>query len=420
MERYPGLTNTIIYLFVGMSLLFLFLFRHLWTYSLGETLSLLFCLFSLGALVITWEIFKRKILADKGRFWVRVPFMKYLAIEVDRVLKRVLVACTDEVWRRIHPECTDNKGKVCSDVVYDGRVKLERVHKGLVWIGVPWKYRVKEWYETESDELDPTIQPLHSVGLEEQVLRYSRQSEPEKKEDEESQKKYERSEISVPSLQTADLIELFADLMINTVVYNPIKALYYIRHRKTAIFNMILPVWREVVGSFFFFEYGDALEKDFKAVVGKKIVKLSQKFRVVLGISTEDADEKESFITDPAQLVAGTVAHMIFNEWGTLIRYAAVEDADPADPEIKKTFEKMITAVTGALALKQSAEGERDAAIIKGEGYKSDESKFKLAMETIQALAASGNLIISLPETSEAIAGFIGGAMKSFHGGEKK
>jgi len=400
-------------------------------------------LISLAVLVISWEIFKRKVLADKGRFWVRVPFMKYLAIEADRVLTIVLVACTDEVWMRIHPECNFEEWKKahpecsqeewekdhpeCSgDVAKIGKIKIIRVHKGLKWIGVPWKYRVREWYETESDELDPTIQPLHSVGLEEQVTRYSRQ----KSASEETAEKQadvltteKRLEISVPSLQTADLIELFADLVVNTVVYDPIKALYYIRHRKTAIFNMILPIWREVVGKFFFFEYGDTLEKDFKTVVGKKIIKLSQKFRVALGISEEEGEGDEAIekpILSTEQFKPGTVAFILFKEWGTLIRYAAVEDADPANPEVKKTFEKMITAVIDALSAKQRAEGERDAAIIKGEGYKSEEARFKLAMETIQALAASGNLIISLPETSESIAGFLASAMKSFRGGGSK
>ncbi len=368
----------------------------LWIFLLGVALIFL---------VISWQIFVRK-LGDKGQFWVRVPFMKYLAIEVDRVLGWILVACTDEVWKRIHPEC--ELGEPDCDIAGDGKIKIIRVHKGLRWIGVPWKKRVREWYETETDEKDPNTPPLHSVALDEQVFRYTRS-------------KSEDDEIAIPSLTTSDLIEIYSSLILNMVVYNPIKALYYIRHRKTAILKMIVPVWREVIGAFNFFEYGETVEKDFKALIKAKLLILSPDFRIALGISEKDAAGNEVPITDPKKLVPGKVAHMIFNEWGTLIRHAAVEDIDPVDPEIQKTFEKMIIAVTEALARKQAAEGERDAAKIKGEGYESENAKFKLVMETMQALAAgNNNMVISLPEVSDFLKGFISKVHKPLGGGETK
>lgn len=368
-----------------------------------KVLSALFLVVSIISLVIFWEIFKRKVLADKGRFWVRVPFMKYLAIEVDRVLGWILVACTDEVWQRIHPEC--KLGDPSCDTAQDGKIKIIRVHKGLKWIGWWWKYKVKEWYETKKDELDPNVQPLHSVALDEQVFKYTRP-------------KSDDDATGIPSLTTADLIEVYTILIINMVVYNPIKALYYIRHRKTAILNMIVPVWREVITSFNFFEYGDALEKDFKSAVKKKLLILSADFRIALGISTRGDDGNEVRTDDPAKLVPGSVAHMIFNEWGTLIRSAAVEDIDPADPEIQKNFEKMIKAVTEAIAEQEKAKGDKEAAKIRGEGYKEPDAKFKLVMETIQALAASGNMVISLPEVSDSLKGFMSKVFKSAEEGK--
>jgi len=373
-------------------------------FDIGNVLWLVLFGVVLIFLAISWQIFVRK-LADKGLFWVRVPFMKYLAIEVDRVLGWVLVSCTDEVWRRIHPDCEKND-EVC-DVAQDGKIKIIRVHEGLKWIGVPWKNQVKDWYETQKDEDDPNVPPLHSVALDEQVFKYSRPID-------------KNDIIAVPSMTTSDLIEVYSVLILNMVVYNPIKALYYIRHRKTAILNMIVPVWREVIGAFNFFEYGDTLEKDFKAVVKKKLLTLSPDFRIALGISERDSGGNEVPITDPTKFVPGKVAHMIFAEWGTLIRTAAVEDIDPVDPEVQKTFEKMITAVTGALAKKQEAEGDRDAAQIRGEGYKDPDAKFKLVMETIQALAASGNMVISLPEVSDSLKGFISKVFQPMGGGETK
>lgn len=267
-------------------------------FDISNVLWLVLFVVALIFLAISWQIFVRK-LADKGLFWVRVPFMKYLAIEVDRVLGWILVACTDEVWKRIHPEC-QAPGVDCN-VARDGKIKIIRVHEGLKWIGVPWKNEVKSWYETEKDELDPNTPPLHSAALDEQVFKYTRPIN-------------ENDAIAVPSMTTSDLIEIYSILILNMVVYNPIKALYYIRHRKTAILNMIVPVWREVIGAFNFFEYGDTLEKDFKAVIKKKLLLLSPDFRIALGISNRDAEGNEVPITDPKNFVPGKVAHMIFNE----------------------------------------------------------------------------------------------------------
>lgn len=371
-------------------------------------------LIAIVALVISWQVAVRK-LSDRGWFWVRVPYMKYLAIETDRVLTRLLVACSGERWDEIEGEY--NKTKTPTDP------PLERVTEGLVWIGVPWKKRVKDWYETYADELDPNMPPLHSVGLEEKVYEYLplTNASPDISEE-------ERERISllnatqVPTHQTADAIEARATLIVSEIVYNPMKALYNIVHRKTSILNKVLPVWREVVGGFNYFTYGQHLETNVQKVISRQIIELSREFRVAIGISimepikgAPDKSEEERFkevrITDPKNLPEGKIAKDIYDRWGTFLTSGEVKDFDAADPVMRTKLEEMLSAVIDAQAALQEALGIKGAEITKSEALKNNpEAQMRLVLETLKGMGEKGNLILSLPEAS----GFLSSLLEKF------
>lgn len=367
------------------------------------------------ALVIGWQYAVRK-LADRGWFWVRTPFMKYLAIETDRILQRLLVACSGERWTEIENEY--NKTKQDTDP------PLERIEKGLVWIGPPWgeKNKVKEWYETQADELDPNVPPLHSVGLEEKVYEYLPLLEvPENASEEERARIALINATRVPTHQTADAIEAQSTLVVSEIVYNPMKALYNIVHRKTAILNKLLPIWREVVGGFNYFSYGKALETDVQKIIARQIIELSREFRVAIGISilepimnapadAADCDKfRETRVTKPENLPEGKIAKEIYNRWGTFLTSAEVKDFDAADPAMRKKLEDMLSAVIDAQAALQEALGVKGAEITKSEALKDNpEAQMRLVLETLQGLGEKGNLILSIPEASEFLRTFAG------------
>lgn len=349
-------------------------------------------------LVIGWQNLVR-MLADRGWFWVRVLEMTYLAITKDRVVHRILVACPDDVWALI----TTCQGDDCGP--HDPRI--ERVVKGLNWIGVPWIYKVYEWYETREDEINPAIPALHSVDLAEQVLRYKSITEISDPNDPERQN-------CVPNYKTADGIEAKSKLTFFTVVHNPVNALFAIRYRKSANLNKILPVWREVVSKFEFFEYAKVLsgEEDVQAMMSRKLEEINRNLRVALGISTI-SNGVEMRVDNPQNLQAGSIAKSIYKDWGTWVKDVAVEDFDAAESSVEKALEQILVSATEAVRKKQEALGEKAARISISEGEaqalenlmvairSGDEGKLIMTLQTFQKMGEQGNLMVfSLPEIS--------------------
>lgn len=348
-------------------------------------------------IVIAWQNIVRK-LADRGLFWVRVPEMTYLAITKDRVVHRILVACPDDVWKLI----TTCEGDECDS--HDPRI--ERVSKGLNWIGVPWIYKVYEWYETREDEINPAVSALHSVDLAEQVLRYKSITEIADPENPERQN-------CVPTYKTADGIEAKSKLTFFTIVHNPVKALFSIRYRKSANLNKILPVWREVVSNFEFFEYSKVLsgEEDVQKMMARKLAEINKDLRVALGISTIEGDT-ETRIEDPKNLPVGGIAKAIYKDWGTWVKDVAVEDFDAAEATVETALQQILISATEAIQKKQQALGEKAAKITVSEGEaqalknlmaaiaSGEEGKLILSLQAFQKMGEQGNMILSFPEIS--------------------
>ena len=346
---------------------------------------------------IAWQNIVRNF-ADRGWFWVRVPEMTYLAITKDRVVHRILVACPDDVWTLI----TTCEGDECDS--HDPRI--ERVSKGLNWIGVPWIYKVYEWYETREDEINPAVSALHSVDLAEQVLRYKSITEISDPENPERQN-------CVPNYKTADGIEAKSKLTFFTVVHNPVKALFSIRYRKSANLNKILPVWREVVSNFEFFEYSKVLsgEEEVQAMMARKLAEINKNLRLALGIS-KIVRGLETRISDPKNLHRGTIASRIYKDWGTWIKDVAVEDFDAAEANIENALEQILISATGAIKKKQDALGEKAAKITVSEGEaqalknlmaaigSGEEGRLILSLQAFQKMGEQGNMIFSFPEIS--------------------
>jgi hypothetical protein len=348
-------------------------------------------------IIIAWQNIVRNF-ADRGWFWVRVPEMTYLAITKDRVVHRILVACPEDVWNLIK-NC---EGDTCGP----DDPRIERVYKGLIWIGPPWIYKVYEWYETREDEINPAVPALHSVDLAEQVLSYKSITEIPDPENPECQN-------SVPNYKTADGIEAKSKLTFFTVVHDPVKALFAIRYRKSANLNKILPVWREVVSAFEFFEYDKVLsgEEDVQKMMARKLAEINKNLRLALGTSII-VSNLEVRISDPKNLPLGSIAAMIYKDWGTWVKDVAVEDFDAAEEKVETALQQILISATEAIQKKQQALGDKAAKITVSEGEaqslknlmaaigSGDEGRLILSLQTFQKMGEQGNMIFSFPEIS--------------------
>lgn len=275
-----------------------------------------------------------------------------VAIAVKFPMLIIALGNIGDCWVRI-PQNTDLailKHKTLINILH-----ARNSNSGLKWIGPSFLgYEVYEWFETEEDEKDG-VNALHSIDLAEQVIKYL-PAEPQKIKEGDKIIAITDSKIDstygVPSFKSADNIEIRTSLSIFFIVRDSEKALFNLRYRKKAIREQIFPLWRDVIGEFSFFDYGDESLQTNPNIRTESNDALRKK----IGIDTEERDPK-------------CLAQKLFlNEWGMWIRDVTVGELEASDPAIEQALGAQMIARTKALAEIESAKGRKTAFELDGAG----------------------------------------------------
>lgn len=354
-------------------------------------------------IIFGWQNVVRE-LAKRGRIWVLVPEMTALAIMRDRAVDFILVICSDKVWEELKICCgivdseeerkiKDPENKLNLQLSRQpqsalarlfgfrpsqiGGNKIIRLRKGLYFIGMPWIYRVYEWFLTETDKLSAK-KALHSLTL--AILNIV----------------YEPEEIDpkngVINLLTADGVEVKARLTFYGTVRNPEKALFNIEHIKTFIRDLIIPAWRNVLSEFQFFQYMEKADSAEKYLIAAMEI-LNNKLRKDLGIhETKKAREDKEKFRDLIGSFTG-VAKRLYDEGGIIAEDLTLSEFQPATGEVAKALENILIAKTEAEAAVQRADGQKQVDKLDGEGKHEklvalgDDKHFVLTIEAIEKVS---------------------------------
>ena len=346
------------------------------------TIAIIIAVLTAGILLASQILIR--LMANKGIFFVRVPEMTALAIMKDRILHKIFVACSDQVWKEI-TDCPSDKTPL---------TKLIRLRKGLKYIGPPWIYTVYEWYFTRKDQDAASVKPLHSLSLSVLNIQY----EPESVD----------KENGTPNLKTGDGVEVAAKLVAYIVIRDPEKALFNIDHIKTFIRGQIMAEWRDVTAEFQFFQYLEAKEGETAEIYLRGAMEeLNTKLRDKIGITP--FDEKKN-ICEIAQ-TSGKVEKILCDSGGIVLLDIALVEFEAADPEVEKALEEMLKGKAAAQKLIQVAMGEKRSKILQGQGEQEyimsvakaikdsgREGQFLQALKTVEKatenLSKAGNLTV--------------------------
>lgn len=320
-------------------------------------------------------------LGNLGDPYVRVPQNTALAILKHKKLIKIIFAVPQEKLKEYKKRFPNNKEE---DVEY---VFISGAGGGLYWTGPSFLgYEVYEWYETPEDERDG-INALHSIDLAEQVIKYL-PADTKKKKEGEKIVPVEGSEFDitygVPAFKSADNVEIRTSLAIFFVVKDPEKALFNIRYRKKAIREQIFPLWRDVIGRFSFFLYG---ETEFKKEGKETLPQINTNIRTESSGALRDAfglfeQEKERNSED--------IATKLFEkEWGMWVRDITVGELEAADPEIEQALTEQMKAHTNKLAAIETASGQKRVFELEGAG------KEELIRCIVKGFSNSGDKITS-------------------------
>ncbi|MFA6391570.1 MAG: hypothetical protein WCW66_02280 [Patescibacteria group bacterium] len=201
-------------------------------------------LLSMGIMaVMMWvwlPIFIRQ-LADQYLFFLRAKEMRAYMIEKDGKLVRLIIAVLAKDRPRFEVLKMEQEARGI-------RVDLVDPSSSLYYIGVPWKFKAKFWFEYPADETSPELHPQYSMILSERTIDYQ-----------------------APEVPTADFIEITAKLVISLIVVNPLKAVYGVNHYMEAVIFLINSRWRRVATTLHFFYYGEDAEapKDLNTVLSR-------------------------------------------------------------------------------------------------------------------------------------------------------
>lgn len=300
------------------------------------------------------EIFVRK-LGDIGKFFVRIAENTALSIMFDRRLDIMLIAVPGEEMERWKEFCA-KKNKAAG---YEKFILLKK-SGGLYYIGVPWKHKVYEWWETEKDK-EQGIKVLHSVDLAETIISYPSADPGVKINDPDG----------VPNYESADPVEVTSSLVVYFVIRDPEKALFSVRYRKEAMKKQIFPVWRATLSMMSFYEYTSSNskettgEKEVARAKGEILQLANQKLRASLGLLVE----KEGVLVKPEKYDSSIVA-MFENDWGMWIRDVVVTDLEEKGTTIRDALAKRLEAKATALALVEKTAGEVKKTIMDAEANK--------------------------------------------------
>ncbi len=330
-------------------------------------------LFVVLIIILAGEIFGMNIkvqaikrsLGNIGKFYVRVPHNTMIVIMRDKKLDTAVFAVSEE--QKIEFEKLYKKQNF--NQFYLGK------EGGLYYMGPPWRgYEVYEWYKTPEDQ-ENTMNPLHSVDLAVQVVKYSPKEPKMVKKDDKiipaEESEYDPTN-GVPCYKSADNIEIRTSLTLYYIVKDPIKFLFSVRHVNKAIKDQIFPRWRDVIGRFSFFVYKENVDNvgsidDIKRKIKDGIANVNPNIRT----ESNNALRKEVLGAEKIgeERDSDKIAQKLFlDQWGLFAIDITVGELETANPEIEDALGKQIEAHLDALALIERANGEKKALELKGIG----------------------------------------------------
>lgn len=321
--------------------------------------------------LLVWTYFYR-YLADKGWFWLRVPEMKAAFVEKDRGLYRIFV--------NVSGELRDHFIKLAAYKNYQAgyeRMVVLKPGKQIVWLGLPWVYRLKTpWYEHTDDIKNEEKDPVRFLDIKERVINYPGGG---------------AEKPVIPDVDSADPIQIRAQLVVSLRVFDPEKALYNVQFFMEAVQNEIAGRWRNAISGLSYFQVPLPPGKDIKDITDKERIErleinphiqkqVHEKFSVfILKVSKliektaesgKKSEEEENFkptiefnkregkLDYKDNFPEFSPAYDILNNWGIQLMHVEVRDLDPLE-NIRKALDERSEALAKAAARLKQAQGER-------------------------------------------------------------
>lgn len=274
---------------------------------------------------LVWENIYR-FLADLGWFWVRIPAMHAVFVEKDRVLYKVLINVSGEFLN----EWFDFVERKNREAGYE-RFVLVTAGNEIVWIGLPWIYRLKTpWYEHSADVTNPSIEPTRFLDLRERTIDLPGGPDG-----------------VVPDVDSADPVQIRVRMIVSLKVSDPERALYNVQFFLEAIQNEIAARWREVISQLsYFHRVGKEGDLEVNPVIQQEASeKLSERLGLPYFPSTKEKKK--------------TSAQIISEDWGVELLRVEIRDLDPADEKVREAIQEKSRERARAAARLQEARGEK-------------------------------------------------------------
>lgn len=393
---------------VGIMIALVFSFTGKFALSMGIAFVSASVLIVAGFLFyyFVWTILVRW-LADQDLFFLRVPEMTAAFVERDLQLYRIYVNAGER--RKHFRQLAVHKNK---EFKYERMIVLSE-NQQVVWIGLPWINRLSDpFYEHSDDARKKALEPRQFLDLAMRTIDYF----PEGDKDAEG-------EIIgvVPNVDTADPIQVKAQLVVEGWVWDPETAVYGVQNYLEAVQKEIVSRWRRVVSDLSYFMSRRGLKKQIKdqTEIGTQTIEqleinpgihheaYARLNEDVLGIGCmmppktkkpeiEDEDDctrqfhpcSPGFVQKydtKGNLVSSTLvygeddghvfdkhspARRCLDTFGFQLFGVEIRDLDPFDDDVRKAIQGKSTAMAKAAATIQFELGDRRAQQLRGEGNK--------------------------------------------------
>lgn len=360
----------------------------------------------LGTIVVVLASYIPRKLADEGyKLWVKPPANSLVVITRDSSVVKILINSNDgQIINRLKQclELNNITGSVKKNkeiFIKEGKEIVFLRTGALCFVGLPWKFKVHEWYEKQIDEDDPNIEPKWFLTLQERTVDYTFSGD--------------------DAVSTADMVSVTGKLVLQTVTFNPLKTIFSVQYWSEALRAKIFSEWRHVVTGLSYFKADIDMttlmdpEKNktgkglLEAMINPELSRNVQKELLkALGLLTND-DKLLPIGSVPAE---GTIAHQIYDEWGIMFT-VAVKDIDITDIKTQELLDRLKQASIDTV--QQMMEGFSKAQSEKLVGFKENDIIEDLARrldatEAGRMLIAGKALKEGLSTTNTFVAGTAG------------
>ncbi|MFA6410631.1 MAG: SPFH domain-containing protein [Candidatus Buchananbacteria bacterium] len=330
--------------------------------------------------------------AELGWWQVQVPENSAAILEYLGACWKIVINCNDPNRRRHFELLAAWRNQQAG---YEMYVVLSP-GDGYYFFGLfkwPWQYKMRDpWYERPEDETNPTIEPVRFCFLKERPW-----------------------DIIPDNVATADPIEVEAKLYVRASVWDPYSAVYGSQFPGESVCHEIASTWRLVIQTMRYIarrtedRTGDleglGAELDLNPDIQGQVYDQLHK---ILGLS--DGNPKivwarnQIFVQN--NFPEKTPAWVCLSTVGFQILEIKVQDLQPADPEIRKDFERKTAAMAAAaakfaeakgdaIAEEERARGDAAALTLRADAMKDPDAR--LAFQTnaaVQMANAVGNVTV--------------------------